>query len=320
MQLSQPIDDSGLIEEITRITGVSTAVYSNKARISRLNNALDQYWFLASQSAPKGTFDDTNQTSLPVETQNLVSGTNAYKTSSFTNKVLQILKLSILTDDAVEEDLTREEFEDLDDFYELYSTDSADQGTPQYWTKMGDYIYIRPCPSYSESSGLKAYVNRELSKFTWVSVVANTDDTLTTTATHGLVALDGVIFETDGTIITPITADTVVYYVITAGLTTTKFEVSTAYSATGTAVNISDAQAGSNHKYTKTNKEPGIPVIHHEYLARQATLPFLIEKKLPQMNAIAQLINKDEQAILDYWQNRDRELKTIIQTSKRFYK
>ena len=320
MQLSQPIDDSGLIEEITRITGVSTAVYSNKARISRLNNALDQYWFLASQSAPKGTFDDTNQTSLPVETQNLVSGTNAYKTSSFTNKVLQILKLSILTDDAVEEDLTREEFEDLDDFYELYSTDSADQGTPQYWTKMGDYIYIRPCPSYSESSGLKAYVNRELSKFTWVPVVANTDDTLTTTAAHGLVALDGVIFETDGTIITPITADTVVYYVITAGLTTTKFEVSTAYSATGTAVNISDAQAGSNHKYTKTNKEPGIPVIHHEYLARQATLPFLIEKKLPQMNAIAQLINKDEQAILDYWQNRDRELKTIIQTSKRFYK
>jgi len=158
-----------------------------------------------------------------------------------------------------------------------------------------------------------------LSKFVWTPVVANTDDTLTTTAAHGLVALDGVIFETDGTIITPITADTVVYYVITAGLTSVKFEVSTAYSATGTAVNISDAQAGSNHKYTKTNKEPGIPVIHHKYLARIAALDFLIENKLPHANAIAQLIAKDESEILRYWQNRDRDLKTIIRPKERLY-
>ena len=320
MKLYSPIEQDGLIDEVLRICGTTSAVYSNKAMVARLNNALDKYWGLASDAAPKGTFDDVNQTGLPVETQNLVSGTNAYKISSFTNKVLQILKLSILDADAKEFDIIREEFDDINDFQELYSTDTGDQGTPQYWTKMGDYIYLRPCPSYSEVNGLRAYVNRELSKFLWVPVVANTDDTLTTIAAHGFVAFDGVIFVTDGTIITPITADTVVYYVITAGLTTTKFEVSTSYSTTGTAVNISDAQTGSNHKYTKINKEPGIPVIHHPYLARMTSLDFLIEKKLPQMGAIAQLIQKDEQNILDYWQNRDRDLHTIIRTTGRNYK
>jgi len=319
MKLISPVEKDGLTDEILRICGTTSAVYSNYAMVTRLNNALDQYWFLASQSAPKGTFDDTNQTSLPVETQNLVSGTNAYKTSSFTNKVLQILKLSILTDDAVEEDLTREEFEDLDDFYELYSTDSADQGTPQYWTKMGDYIYIRPCPSYSETSGLRAYVNRELSKFAWVpfTVTIASPGVFTATA-HGLSGLDGLIFETDGALPTGLTADTVVYYKITAGATTDAFEVSTSYSLTGTAVNTTGSQSG-NHKYTKTNKEPGIPVIHHEFLARQAALPFLIEKKLPQTSSIAALLNKDEQQIMEYWRNREREERTIITPDRRCY-
>jgi hypothetical protein len=320
MKLYNPIENDGLIDEVLRICGVTASVYSNKSIISRLNNALDRYWQLASDSAPAGTFDDTNNSSLPVETQDLVVGTNAYKMTSFTNNVLQISKVAILNDDGDEQDLIYEPFDDLQNFYDLYTTDSDQRGIPGFWTKMGDYIYIRNCPDYSETSGLRVYVNREMSKFLWTPVVANTDDTLTTTAAHGLVALDGVIFETDGTIITPITADTVVYYVITAGLTTTKFEVSTSYSATGTAVNISDAQTGSNHKYTKTNKEPGIPVIHHPYLARCASLDFLIEKKLPQKNDIAQLINKDEQNILEYWNNCNRELRTILQVEQRNFK
>lgn len=320
MKFTNPIEKDGLAEEILRMCGTTNAVYTNYAMVSRVNAGLDRYWQLASDAAPKGTFDDTNQTSLPVETQNLVDGTNAYKIGSFTNEVLQILKMAVLDDDGVEHDLVREEFDDLADFYELYNTDTANRGTPEYYTVMGDYIYIRNCPDYSEISGLRAYVNRELSKYSWVTITANTDDTLTTTAAHGLSALDAVIFETDGTIITPITADTVVYYVISDGLTTTKFKVSASYSATGTAVNILDAQAASNHKFLKVSKEPGIPVIHHNYLARYAALPFMIENKLPQMNAIAQLINNDEQSILNYWQNRDRELKTVIQPARRYFK
>jgi hypothetical protein len=242
MKLSNPIEKDGLLEEILRICGTTSAVYSNYAMVSRLNNALDRYWFFASNAAPRGTFDDTNNTSLPVETQNLVAGTNAYKISSFTNEVLQISKLAILDDDGTEHDLVFEEFEELDDFYELYNTDTANRGIPQYWTKMGDYIYIRNCPNYSETSGLRAYISRELSKFNFTTFTVTQATPAVFSATgHGLVANDAIILETDGTLLTGLTADTIVYYVIAAGLTLNAFEVSLTIG--GTAVNTTSTQS-----------------------------------------------------------------------------
>lgn len=317
MYLSSPIDKNGIFEETLRICNCTNAVYSIYAMVARVNDALDRYWFLAVSSACKGSFDDKGYSTLPVETQSIVSGINAYKMTSFTNEVLQILKVSVLDSDGVESDLDREDFDDIEDFAKTYSSDTT--GVPTRWTKKGDYIYIYPMPDYSETNGLRVYVNREMSKYSWVSVVGNTDDTLTTTSAHGLVALDGVIFETDGTIITPITADTVVYYVITDGLTTTKFKVSTAYSATGTAVNISDAQTGSNHKYLQVNKEPGIPVIHHLYLAKYAALAFM-NPKHPNFSKTAAEVQMFEQDIMDYWRTMESENNAMIESSERCFK
>lgn len=316
MKLYNPIETDGLIDEVLRICGTTSSVYSNKAIISRLNNSLDTYWQLASDSASKATFDDTNNTNIPVETQNLVSGTNAYKISSFTDKVLQTLKLSVLDSAGLERDLMREEFDSLYDFNQVYTTGIT--GIPETYTIIGDYIYLYPCPNYAYTAGLKAYVNRELSKFNFQSfTVTQATPAVFSCTNHGLVAGDAIILETDGTLLTGLTADTVVYYVIATGLTTSAFQVSLTIG--GSAVATTSTQSG-NHKFTKVSKEPGIPIIHHDYLARQASLPFLIEKKLPQMGSIAQLINKDEQGILDYWQNKDRELRTIINTAERCYK
>lgn len=323
MKYSEVIYNSGLSEEINRLCGltegaVGNAFYSNKAKITRVNEALDRYWFLASESTRKGTFDDTNQTSLPVETQNLVAGTNYYKISSFTSKVLQILKLAILDDDAKEMDLVREDFDDLIDFNELYTTDTAERGIPQYWAKMGDYIYLRPCPDYSETSGLRAYINRELSKFlfTTFTVTIASPGVFSATA-HGLAANDALIFETDGALPTGLTTDTTVYYVISAGLTADAFEVSTTIG--GSAVNTSGSQSG-NHKFLKVSKEPGIPVIHHNYLARYAALPFLITNEMSRKNDIAKLMQVDEDAIVKYWAHRDKDTRSQITFKKRVYK
>jgi len=46
----------------------------------------------------------------------------------------------------------------------------------------------------------------------------------------------------------------------------------------------------------------------------------LIEKKLPQMGVMVSLLNKDERDILEYWNNYDKELKTIIKTRQRVFK
>lgn len=320
MKLSNSVEDDGLIEEITRITSATPAVYTNRARVANLNNALDQYWFYAAESAPAGTFDDTGKTSAPIETQNLVNGTNQYKMTDFTNKILQIVKMSILDADGIERDLIYEDFDDIIDFIERY--DTAQTSTPTRWTKLGDYIFISDTPGYNETSGLRAYVNRELSKFIWVgfSVVAGTDvftslDSTGSATDHGFSVGDSVIFETDTTIPAGITADTVVYYVISVPTTST-FKVSTTIG--GTTIDVTDTGTG-NHKYTKVSKEPGIPIIHHDYLARYASYEFL-DSQHPKFAKLREQLAIDKFDIQDYWQSVIRPGKTIIETNRRVFK
>jgi len=55
---------------------------------------------------------------------------------------------------------------------------------------------------------------------------------------------------------------------------------------------------------TDTTKEPGVPSLFHEYLARYASLPYLIEKRLVQSGGIAALIQQDEREITNHFAQR----------------
>lgn len=313
MKLSEVINESGLIEEMNRICGTTNSVYSKKSKIARLNEAINRYFTLAFSSTKQGSFDDSNQSSAPIETQNLVSGTNSYKFSSFTNEVLGLLKLAVLDQNGNEVVLEHEVIDDQDNFGQLYKTTST--GTPRYWTRLGDFIYLRPTPitgSITTTAGLKAYVERTSTKFDFTTFTVTIASPGVFSATgHGLVAGDTVIFETDGALPTGLTADTVQYFVISTGLTADAFRVSTTLG--GSAVNTSGSQSG-NHTFVKTSKIPGIPTIHHPYLARHASLPFLIEKSLPQMGDILAQIQRDEDSILEYFSNREKDIPTRLQT------
>jgi hypothetical protein len=63
---------------------------------------------------------------------------------------------------------------------------------------------------------------------------------------------------------------------------------------------------------TDTTAEPGIPSLFHPYLCRYASLPFLIEKKLPQRGDVASQIVVDESAIGDFMANRNKTRKTRV--------
>ncbi len=63
------------------------------------------------------------------------------------------------------------------------------------------------------------------------------------------------------------------------------------------------------HKFssTDTTEEAGIPSIFVPYLCRSASLPFLIEKELPQVNSISALIQQDELAIRTFFSMRNKD-------------
>jgi hypothetical protein len=318
MKYYEPIGGESIIDMINNICNTTNQSYPNKEKVMNINKGLDEYWFIATNSAPRGSVDDTNNSAISIQTTNIVAGTNGYKISDFTDNVLNILKVSVLTDDGIENDLEYQEFEDIYEFNEEYSTDTADRGNPAYWTKIGDFIYLAPCPNYSETNGLRVYVDRALDKLTYTSFTLTIATPGVATATaHGLSNSDGLLLMTDGALPTGLTTESTIYYV--SGKATDTFKLSTTPGLVGTTeITTSGTQSGT-HKFVKVSGEPGIPVIHHDYLARYASYCFM-DQAHPQFAKIAQKIAQDKMDIQDYWEKQNRLSNSVIRPAGRAYK
>lgn len=321
MQFSNNLND-GLVQTLDRLCSSTINTYPIKNKATDLNESLDWYFSLAFKFGLDWEIDDINNTLPPIDTQNLVSGTNRYKFSSFTEKIINLIHLECLDGSSNGLFLVPETFDTLGSyvggsasgeiggmnaqtFQQQYL--NAPSGIPTHYIKYGDFVYLRPNPSYSMTSGLKAYFNRAANKFTFSSVTVDaTTDTFTATS-HGLAANDTVLFETDGTIPTGLTADQQ-YYVISSGLTANAFKVSITLG--GSAVDITNAQTSSNHSFLKTSTSPGIVSTHHIKLCRKAAQVsannFSNPDEKSKNNA---LVMQDEKEIQNFFANRSKEIK-----------
>lgn len=326
MQLSSTVND-GMVQTLDRLCASTTNMYSYKNKMADFNDALDWYCQLAFKSDGQWTFDDINQTSPPIDTQNLVSGTNRYKVSSFTEKILDLVKLEILDSASVGHILIPERIDSLgtnqsgmsyggvtsgvvgtfsgQSFQQMYL--DAPSGLPTNYLKYGDFIYLRPKPNYSLTSALKAYFNRTALKFTFTTfTVTSASPAVFTAVAHGLVAGDTVILETDGALYTGLAVDTQ-YYVISAGLTADAFELSA--SLGGSALNTSGSQSGT-HCFLKTSTIPGIPLPHHMMLCRRAATSYLSYTNSFKLGDLPAKVARDEQDIKDYFSKRGKDIRS----------
>lgn len=317
--------NNGLFQELNRLCGTTLTNYPIKNKISDLNEALDWYVTLAFKAGRNWEFDDSTETSPPIDTQNLVSGTNRYKLTAFTEKIINLIRLEVLDANGNGLGLIPET---MDSFGNVIGTESgrisavnprsfqesyidAPSGTPTHYIKYGDFIYLRPNPNYNSTAGLKAWFNRAATDFTFVSCQAEADDDLITATAHGLVANDTVLFEVDdaGTMAGGLTADTT-YFVISTGLTANKFSVATTQG--GSAVNISSD--GTNMYFLKLNGEPGIPSVHHKTLAQKAALDFMTFNNTngvfnSRLQMVAPMVKNNEREIEAYFAGRDKDVR-----------
>ena len=316
MKLSNTIND-GIIQTLDRLCGSSVVTYPFKNKITDLNDSLDSYFKIAFQADGQWAFDDINNSSPAIDTQTITSGTNRYKIGTFTEKIINLIKLEVLDSTGLGHELIAEDFSNLSDTFQKLYLDTTVTGIPQWYCKYGDFIYLRPFPNYTLALALKAYFNRPASKFEFVSCQPEADDDLITAAGHGLVAGDTVIFEADtgGALPAILTADTQ-FYVIASGLTTSVFRVATTLG--GSTVNI--ATDGTGVTFLKTSKEPGIPSIHHLYLARKAALAYMNYTGSQKLGFLPQQVLLDEKEITTYFGNRNKDEHKIITFKQRAYK
>lgn len=169
MQFNGNSDSSDIVSEVLKICKATTGKYSLKDIARRVNLGIDRYFEIAFEVTGDASFDDSNRAAAPIVTQAFVSGTNSYKLSSFSGSLTNFVSLEAL-DAAGNQTALIEESSIEINFSQDYSTSIT--GTPSYFVKIGDFIYVRPTPNYNKNPGLRAFVNRQ------GSYVASTDTTI----------------------------------------------------------------------------------------------------------------------------------------------
>ena len=322
MKFYDKLTQENLCQEIDDICNSDYNSYPFERKAARLNSSLDFYFQLAWKANRARALDDTNNSAIPLEEKDIATGVNSFKMSDFTKKFVGLMKITALNSDATPIELVQEFFNNLpDEFDTLYGTygKANDTGTPQYYCILGDYIYLRPTPDYSETDGLKVYGNLASSKFAYkrCTISQATPGVVTSVEAHGLSVNDTVLLRTTDTLPTGLSADTL-YYVKTVSSTTTFTLAST---QGGTAINTTGAGSGE-HAFLQANKTPGIPPLydHYMYLARKASLPYLSDKGKNNVKDVRSLILEDEAKIFDYFANKDIDVDNKMTFKQRAYK
>jgi len=160
-------DNQDVVSEIKAICNTDTNSYPLKDMARRVNFALDRFFTLAFQADGQWAYDDTNHGTDPIQTINLVSGTQSYDLGSFTSEIINILRIEALNS--------------VGDAVLLRRLERSNLGVGPYWAGLGgialteyqptagepfeydlvgESIFLYPKPNFSATDGLKIYLER----------------------------------------------------------------------------------------------------------------------------------------------------------------
>lgn len=134
------------------------------------NIAFDDFLWRAIKASGKWQVDDTNHTKDPVIYLDLVSGQRNYSLllDEQSNMILDVYKVAVLSSSTA---TLYEEIEPIDEQSDVRAIDmiaeNTAQGVPCLYDKTGNGINLDPPSSYNATRGLKIYINREPSYFTY---------------------------------------------------------------------------------------------------------------------------------------------------------
>ncbi len=152
-------DNQDLVSEVKAICNTDINSYPLKDIARRTNFALHRFFTLAFQAHGQWAYDDTTLSTDPIETINIVSGTQSYDIGTFTSEVLGILRIEIIDSDAQEHVLRRLERGNYPAtaLPELVTDNGA---IPNMYDLVGETIYLYDKPDFTRSNALRFYVER----------------------------------------------------------------------------------------------------------------------------------------------------------------
>lgn len=148
----------------TQITGNASRL---AGIVNFLNEAYSRYFDLAMRADGRWQIDDTNYTTVPIATANLVSGQQDYGLNTTHIKLLQVeIKDSAGTWRPLgkidESDFARND-QSLSQYYDNSGT--AVTGIPLEYNLIGVSVFLYPTPNYNSTNGLRVRFQRPPSYF-----------------------------------------------------------------------------------------------------------------------------------------------------------
>lgn len=167
LQFSDTTNKDGIVQKIQDACGLisaTTNTYPIKRISKDVNSALEKFFDIARKNAPKIKIDDTNHSSEPAYSINLVSGTQRYtfNTDANSNQIEKVDRVEILTASGVAKRLT---FKNKESITEGIANYKATAGEPEEYYIEGEEVVLFPKPNYSTTSGLKLFIDRTGSYF-----------------------------------------------------------------------------------------------------------------------------------------------------------
>lgn len=170
MPFNDTTNETGVVQEINDICNSDNNSYPLKSKARRVNQALDRFFTLAFRAARQQSFGDLNDTTAPIESQNLVSSQQAYDLDDFTSEIIKVARIEVKNSDGVAHEITPL---DTSKVLGALSEYQDTPGIPNEYKLFGKKLYLYPAPSYNYTSGLTMYFDRNKSSF------ASTDTTKT---------------------------------------------------------------------------------------------------------------------------------------------
>ena len=162
MQFNETSTGTGACQEIDDICNSDSNSYPVKSKTRRVNAALDRFFTLAFQADGRWSWDDPNYDTAPIQSINLVSGTQSYNLDDFTSEIINIVRIEAKDSSGNNILLRRLDRKNVVGALTDYATTA---GTPYEYDLVGEYIYLYPKPSYSSTNGLTIYIERNKSEF-----------------------------------------------------------------------------------------------------------------------------------------------------------
>lgn len=167
---SNTTSKNGILQRIEKRCGFQDgAITGNATKLAQftgdVNTALDKVLSMIFAVGGTWQFDDSNHTDYPIITTNIVSGQRDYTftTDQTGNLILEVYKVLVADDSGDYREILP--VDQQSDAPVNYTDGNNTTGLPITYDKTGNGIFLDPIPNYSETNGLKVFINREASYF-----------------------------------------------------------------------------------------------------------------------------------------------------------